>query len=226
LYKLPERIAVLGAFPIEVELIGEALVSPDKISKKGFLTCSAGSFNSRMLLVGYTGMGKVKAASGIQAAVDLFCPGLVLFCGTAGGLSCETSPLDIIIATRFLEYDAGPKKPNWTKTEPTLVSFLEKGMKSIHSEDHIKVRCGPLITGDKPVLDSDTKKILAQEFNALAVDMEAAAAGAVAAANSIPFAVIKGITDSADKNGLKDFKKNVRKSAAQVQRALMNLLDQ
>ena len=47
----------------------------------------------------------------------------------------------------------------------------------------------------------------------------------VAAANRIPLGIVKAITDSADRKGVKDFKRNVREGCALIQRVVISLLE-
>ena len=224
MFDLPERIAVLGAFPIEVERFGGLVKSGGMLERAGPLKYLSGAFGSRILLVGTLGIGKVRAAAGSQAALDLFHPGLVLLCGTAGALAEGVRPLDLVVADRVLQHDTGPKEPEWLVLDAGLAARLEEAsLQSLGSSPH-KVFRGGLVTGDQPVLDLKARKSLAGRFGALAVDMEAAAAAAVAEANRVPLAVVKAITDSADRNGVQDFKKHVRQGAALAQEAVAALL--
>jgi adenosylhomocysteine nucleosidase len=206
-----ERIAFLAAFRIEVEGLVKLLEEPGPMEKKGFLRHVRGRRGARRVLVGTTGMGKARAAAGTQAALDLFDPDLLVFCGTAGSLRPQVRPLDVVMADRVLEHDTGPKEPAWIEA-----ARLDLGSEVIR---------GGLISGDRPVLDAAERETLASRYDALAVDMEAAAALAVAQANGVRAAAVKAITDRADGSGVNDFRKNVERCAERLADLLRTVMD-
>lgn len=219
------RVAVLAAFRVELEKMADALADVSPREEAGPLRYVVGRRGDRPLLAGTTGMGKVRAAAAVQAVVDRFQPDLILFCGTAGGLSPRVKALDLVVADRFLCHDTGPEEPAWNEVEPELAARLAQGARSAAQNPAHTVHEGALITGDCPVLSVKEREILFNRFQALAVDMEAGAAAAVAALNRIPLAAVKAVTDSADKNGIRDFKKNVQAGAALAQSAVIHFLD-
>ena len=224
-YELSRKIAILGAFRIEVERIKNLLTGAGEIRQAGCLEYVTGSSGGRSILVGITGMGKVRAASGVQAVIDRFQPDFILVCGTAGALSDRVRPLDLVVVDRVLQHDTGPDEPGWIHLEPSYLDPMEAASRMALEGSPHAVSRGGLITGDRPVLDEGERNTLARRFDALAVDMEAGAAAAVSFANGIPFAAIKAITDSADGSGKKDFKKHVHQGTAHAQKAVACLLD-
>lgn len=220
-----DRVAVLGAFRVEIEIIADSLSGASGPQQAGPLTYVTGKFNHRDLLVGSTGVGKVRAAAGVQAAADLFRPALVIICGTAGALSKKIRPLDLVVAEKLLQRDTGPNDPEWTELEPKVVDRLEAASRTALESLGRSIHRGGLVTGDRPVLSKREGTVLAKRFGALAVDMEAAAAHVVCMANGLPMGVIKAITDSADRKGIRDFKKNVKEGTALAQQAVTRFLD-
>jgi hypothetical protein len=61
-----------------------------------------------------------------------------------------------------------------------------------------RVHVGTIATGDQVILAAEKKDWLTQTFGAVAVEMEGAAFAQVAAANSVPWLLIRSISDSAD----------------------------
>lgn len=220
-----DRVAVLGAFRVEIEIIADFLSRASGLREAGPLTYVEGKLGDRHLLVGSTGVGKVRAAAGVQAAADLFRPALVIICGTAGALSKKIRPLDLVVAEKLLQHDTGPKDPEWTMLEPNVADRLEEASRITLDGTGQSIHRGGLVTGDQPVLSKREGTVLAKRFGALAVDMEAAAALVVCRANGLPMGVIKAITDSADRKGIGDFKKNVKEGAARAQQAVTRFLD-
>ncbi len=218
------KAVILSAFRVEIDKIAEALECKGELCEKGPLRYVTGRYASMDVLAGTTGVGKVRAAAGVQAAIELFDASFVLFVGTAGALSAGLRPLDLVVSDRLLQHDTGPDEPAWFDADPELSCLLEKAARSVLDTGKSSVHRGDMISGDYPVLDKETGKRLADRFGAVAVDMEAAAAASVSAINSIPFAAIKAVTDSADRNVIKEFKKHVHEAAAVAQAAVLCFL--
>jgi adenosylhomocysteine nucleosidase len=221
----PIDVAILAAFRLELEGMAAELEDVSSEAPDGPLRFVTGLRGTRSVLLGTTGMGKVRAAAAVQHVIDRFQAGRILFCGTAGGLPKQVKPLDLVVADRLLCHDTGPEDPAWVEADPALCAALERCAREALPDAPEAVHRGPLITGDRPVLAAREGKALVKRYHALAVDMEAAAAAAVAALNGVPLAVVKAVTDSADKNGIRDFKKNVKAAAARAQKAVLRFLD-
>jgi hypothetical protein len=63
-----------------------------------------------------------------------------------------------------------------------------------------QVHCGVIATGDQAVFSRAKKEWLRETFEALAVEMEGAAVAQVAIANSLPWLVVRGISDPANES--------------------------
>ncbi|MHC4943497.1 MAG: 5'-methylthioadenosine/S-adenosylhomocysteine nucleosidase [Planctomycetota bacterium] len=221
-----ERAVILAAFRVEVERLPERLEGKSALEEAGFLKYVTGEFEGRAVLVGTSGMGKVRAAAAAQKAVDLFQPGILLCCGTAGALREGVVPLDLVLGEKVLQHDTVPEVSSWIEADPSMTGRLEQAAQDVVKGTPHALHRGGLVTGDRPVLDAGERKELARRFDALAVDMEAAAVVQVALENGVPAAVIKAVTDSADEHGKSDFKKNVKKGAGLAQQAVLALLTQ
>ena len=78
-----------------------------------------------------------------------------------------------------------------------------------------KTHVGRLITGEAFITENERYKLI-ERFEPLCVDMESASIAHVCYANSIPFVVVRAISDSADENGTETFEKNVEAAALQA----------
>jgi adenosylhomocysteine nucleosidase len=56
------------------------------------------------------------------------------------------------------------------------------------------------------------------------VEMEGAVVGAICAANSVPFVVLRAISDHAGPLAMLEFRRNARASSRRVQEVVLNLL--
>lgn len=247
------KTVILGAFRTEVEQLYMRLQDASGLRSKGPLKYVTGKLGDSGILVGTMGIGKVRAAAAAQAAIHIFQPQRIIVCGTAGSLAPEVGALDLVVARDLLQYDTGPSEPKPIATAPELFESLcgaaratidsnsespqfdagrvelsdaDKSGADESAADHAgAVHTGTLITGDKPVIEAEFREALYQKYNAKAVDMEAAAVAAVCELNAIPMGVAKAITDTADEGVEKDFKKNVKESAARAQQVVLSLFD-
>ncbi len=216
------RIAVLAALKKEIA----GIVKETGLSRP-FEPCPTfpfieGSFRGHRLLVGRTGAGKVLAAAATQAVCLSFSPEAVLLCGTAGSLSRSAPPLNVVVARKALAHDADPAVARWHHTDSRLVEDLAATCRELRLDESLNV--GAIVTGDQPVFCGEKRRELAARFDAVAVDMEAAAVVQVAELNRVPVAVVKAVTDHADRQAESDFRRNLKPAVKRVQEVVLHFL--
>jgi len=133
-----------------------------------------------------SGMGAERAA---RAAEDLVhCGmGLLISWGTAGALAADLQAGDLIIPEEVIS-GSGRSCPTDRTLRTTLLGRLDECPGSIF--------LGRLYNVSEVLKNSTEKMALHQKYKALAVDMESAAIGTVAARHGVPFMVIRVITDT------------------------------
>ena len=218
------RIALLAACTREIESLVREIGLPFPLkpclgaggigrrgaagSRPPFLTL--GAFKGNEIAAVVTGVGKVRAAFTTQFVIDSFGPDRIILTGTAGALSPAVEPLDLVLPSRVLAFDVRPR-PVWLETDVRAAA----GLRRVVGETlpGTAVHEGALISGDRPLLKASERDRAASRFNALAVDMEAAAAVETAAANGVGLLALKAVTDRADESGTVDFKANLAAAA-------------
>lgn len=167
-------------------------------------------------------MGKVNAAMTAQAAVERFRPAAILICGSAGGLHPDILPGDLVISTHAAQHDAGMNWGNRFVTlgvqfhhngriglrrrfpaDPSLLAAAQEAARALPHDGHGRppqVHAGLIVTGDQAVFSRQRRQAILETWQALAVDMESAAVAQVAAAHSIPWLAVRGISDLADED--------------------------
>jgi adenosylhomocysteine nucleosidase len=160
-----------------------------------------------------SGLGKVHAAAATQILISQCAPDAIFSCGSAGSLDTRHQIGDIIIGESTTQHDYGffmpetfipfglqirrpKKKPTFLKEIPADSELLRVA-KSMH-ESQFQVFYGSILTGDQVILSSERRQLLADQFRALAVDMESAAIAQVAYMHDVPFLAVRGISDYAD----------------------------
>ena len=83
-----------------------------------------------------------------------------------------------------------------------------------------RIHRGTVATGDTFIASGEMKQRLSRDFGAICGEMEGGAIGHVCAANNIPFAVLRSISDGGDENALMDYP-TFKKIAAETSTAIM-----
>ena len=107
--------------------------------------------------------------------------------GIAGGLDPSLDSGDVVVATAVIAESGAWKVP------PAVVSSMVDRVRA----SGINVTHGPLVGVNEPVLLPSTKASIRRETDAIAVDMESHIGAAYAAANDLPFAAVRVISDPA-----------------------------
>jgi hopanoid-associated phosphorylase len=124
----------------------------------------------------------------LSAAVARGCSGIISF-GTAGGLGPDLEPGALIVANA-VEGPLGRCATDrlWSERLAAALAATPLGA---------RLRRGLVIAVSAPLTSAHDKERLHRSSGALAVDMESHIAGAIAAAQGLPFAVCRAIVDPA-----------------------------
>ena len=205
-------IGIIGAMSAEVEKIIEALDLREckRISGIDFYS---GTLFGKRVAVAKCGIGKVFAAVCCEAMILHFSPRLIVNTGVGGALSAELSPLDIVFAKSLVQHDMDTSPLG----DPVgLVSGINKiyfdadarateVLKCAADKMGVKSCVGIIATGDRFVASFEDKVRIRNTFLADACEMEGCAIAHTAFINSVPFAVVRAISDSADGSSSMDY---------------------
>ncbi len=222
-----ELTGVLGAFGDEIRMIKDSLKDKEACSYLG-IKFVKGTLNGRHVVVAETGVGKVNAAMTTAVMIDRFHPVEVLFTGIAGGIAEDLKPGDLVIGERLVQHDLGllaqdgfklegernpangVRNPVYFKSDERLVGYAKLAFEktrfiSIDGEAP-KLKTGLIATGDCFVASDAKKAELQKNLDAQAVEMEGGAVAQICYQQSVPFIVIRSISDKADANAKTDIK--------------------
>jgi adenosylhomocysteine nucleosidase len=121
--------------------------------------------------------------------------------GVAGGLDPDLSAGDLIVAEEVLAVEddhggeSGGRVDAWRPDAPCAA--VAHAALTAHG---LRVRRGTIATAPRPVLTVRDKGALFRLSPALAVDMESAAVAAAARDAGLPFFVLRGVCDAADRS--------------------------
>ena len=211
-------IGIIGAMDSEVDNLIARMDGPSVTvyARRQFVT---GQLAGKDVVVVKSGIGKVAAAITAQMLIDRFGVGALLNTGMAGGLDPRLAVKDLVVATGALQHDfdltafghvkgfltgEDDQKPTVFAADPTLVDKALAAAAQVLPEGS-KAITGLVASGDVFVDDSALKATLRDDFGAAAAEMEGAAIAQAAVANSIPFAILRTISDLAEQDASVSF---------------------
>ncbi|WP_297377740.1 5'-methylthioadenosine/adenosylhomocysteine nucleosidase [uncultured Helcococcus sp.] len=226
-------IGIIGAMDVEVQAIKNKMHNIEEINYLDSIFYK-GNIKEKEVVLCKSGVGKVNAAIITTILLYHFDIDFVINIGTSGGMIPSQETLDIVISDRVIQHDFdtsyldGPEGLGiYSQSDKSLGDKIKEAFDKNHIEANIYF--GDIISGDKFVGDNSLIKDLREKFpQAIACEMEAGAVGQACEKFSIPFVVIRSLSDIVDKdNSENDFLKNVeitsKRSADMVESFIENL---
>jgi adenosylhomocysteine nucleosidase len=210
-------LAIVSAMPEEIALVVESL-SGVRTREFGQRQFHVGAFEGTEAVAVFSRMGKVAAAATVTQLLAAFPVDTLVFSGVAGGVHQELAIGDVVVATGLLQHDLDAR-PIFPRYEVPLLG------RSVFDTDAAisdrlaraatpKVRRGVVASGDKFFARHDEVQELRGRLPEVAcVEMEGAAVAQVCAEYSVPFGVVRTISDAADENSQHDFPRFARQIA-------------
>lgn len=209
-----KRIGIIGAMEAEVADL-KAGMKNVKITSRAAMNFYEGTLEGKEAVVVQSGIGKVNAGICAQILVDLFQVDAIINTGIAGGLYKDINIGDMVISTDLVQHDvdatgfaypAGqiPGMDVFSfRADETLGEMAVKCCGEVNPD--IRVFRGRIATGDQFISGAEAKNRIITLFDAFAAEMEGGAIAQAAYLNSIPFLVIRAISDKADGSAPEDY---------------------
>lgn len=196
-------LGIIGAMDIEVQLIKDKMSNLEEVNYKAFKFYK-GKYNGIDVIITTCGVGKVNAASCTQILIDRFNITHIINTGIAGSLNKDVKACDIVISDDVTYHDVRieqmknlfPFRENF-KADGVLIDMAVKACQNTPL-GKCNYHVGRIVTGEGFISSNELKKIIAEKYDSHCVDMESGAIGHVAYLNSIPFVIIRSISDNAD----------------------------
>jgi adenosylhomocysteine nucleosidase len=205
-------IAILCATPREMSCLTSIVHGLQKQSPAGTHLVE-GNLDGLDLVLLACGVGKAAAAAGSRFLIDHYDLDALVNYGIAGSLNGQVKTGDLVIATHLLSGDVGVAHSRGFKTTgpgacrgsgvvfsprcPVSPAMLDRASAAAVRAG-LNYHMGNLLTCDQVVLDPELRQHLGERFDALAVDMEGAAAAGVARGEGLPFVAARAISDELD----------------------------
>lgn len=227
------KIGIIGAMEVEVEALKKKMNIKNTVSKAS-MDFFEGSLNDTEVVVVRSGVAKVNAGICVQILSDIFNVTHVINTGVAGSLDAKINIGDIVISTDAIYHDVDATVFGYKKGEvPQLgcVSFtadkemISKAKDAIgKAAPDIGVFEGRVCSGDQFISDPDVKKGIIENFGGMCTEMEGAAIAQACFLNSIPFVIIRAISDKADGSDIVDYPVFEKKAAGDCAALVMEMV--
>lgn len=216
------KIGIIGAMKSEVSLLKQEMRVEYKKEKASmeFLT---GYLGDNEVVVVQSGIGKVNAAICAQILIDDFKVTHIVNTGVAGALNNTLDIGDIVISVDAVQHDFTVEAIGFKKGEipfTGLVAFTadeilrKKAVEAVQGAlPNINAIEGRICSGDQFISSDKVKEKIVNEFSGDCAEMEGAAIAQVCYLNSIPFVILRAISDKADDSGKISFAEFEKKAA-------------
>ena len=208
-------IGIICALSIEVEELTKLLKNKEEktIAKMKYIS---GDINGKKVVMTECGIGKVNAAMSTQVMIDKYSPDVIINSGIAGSISRQLKIGDIVISKDCVQHDfdgtqmGDPKGLIQYNDEtridiPVSENVSKKLFDACKDLENTNVMLGRIATGDIFVAKKEMRRSIAEQFDALACEMEGGAVAQVCYRNGVECAVLRCISDDFDENQFMDF---------------------
>jgi len=201
------KIGIIGAMDEEVSILKSAMkeVTTTQIAGCEFYQ---GELNGKKVVLTKSGIGKVAAAVATTLLLEKFAPDTIINTGSAGGFDTDLNVGDIVISTevRFHDvdltafgYEIGQmaQLPPAFEATPSLIDIAHSAAQTLPDLNTVQ---GLICTGDIFMADPTKAEVARNNFPTMkACEMEAAAIAQVCYQFSVPFVIIRSLSDIAGK---------------------------
>jgi adenosylhomocysteine nucleosidase len=241
--------ALLSAMPEEVGEVLE-LMEDRKSFDIGMRHYQEGRINGQQVVAVFSRWGKVAAATTVTTLIQKFGISKLIFTGVAAAIDERLAIGDVVIADKLLQHDmdASPMMPRfeipllqktWFKTDGQLLTDAKRSVDSLLEEKNYhqhfdeavcasfgitqpKCWTGAIASGDQFIASNAQREKLKELLpEVLCVEMEGAAVAQVCYEHSIPFIIIRTISDVAGDQSHIDFPAFVAKVAGRYSREIV-----
>ncbi len=217
-------LGVITATVEEYDALGKILPGAEKVKAQAGMEFLVGEMNGKKVVGVQAGIGKVSAAVCTQVMIDNFHPDAIINVGVAGALNPELHVGDIVISKDAAQHDFDTC---FFGDSPGFISVInkiyfeadEKLMKAADEAAEalqIPHQIGRIVTGDQFICNEEKKQWLISQFQGDCTEMEGGAIAQACYMNSIPFVIIRAISDGASDGAPMQYEEFVTLAAARA----------
>jgi adenosylhomocysteine nucleosidase len=228
-----QEIGIIVAMDEEREAILN-IMADVKVEQVYNLRFLKGKIQGKNCILVKSGVGKVNAARTTQIMIQNFDVQYVINLGSGGSINRLLNIGDVLIAKQVVQHDFditafGHSKGYITgigdkiDCDRDLVNEMEQIVQSMPERSY-QIKIGVIATGDIFCTESWMKDKIRAKFDADVVDMECAAIAQVCYLDSVPFIVIRSISDTPNGNNARTFDENLKLASKRCANILKEFL--
>ncbi|MBO4386564.1 MAG: 5'-methylthioadenosine/adenosylhomocysteine nucleosidase [Treponema sp.] len=212
---MQKKVGIIGAMDVEVKTLKSVLLplpgeSSVRTTVAGGCEFYEGLLDGIAVVVVKSGVGKVNAALCAQRLAIQFGVSHVINTGIAGAMASGLKVLDFVASTDALYHDMDATGFGYKVSEvpqmkcsdfpadPKMLDAATVAFASLKEAKGHELIAGRIATGDQFISDKEIKKHIRETCNPACVEMEGAAIAHACYLNSIPFVIIRCMSDMAD----------------------------
>lgn len=216
------KTGIIGAMDQEVDSLKREVKDAVSTTIAGMEFCE-GSLDGQQVVIVKCGIGKVNAGTCAQLLINVFGTDRIINTGVAGSLDAAIDIGDIVVSTDAVQHDFdltplgyapgeldGIGSPSLT-ADPHMRALAVDAVKQCAPEVHVFE--GRVCTGDQFISSAEQKRSISERFGGLCCEMEGGAIAQICCQNSIPFVIIRAISDKADGSAEMSFTEFVQEAA-------------
>ncbi|MGN0309199.1 MAG: 5'-methylthioadenosine/adenosylhomocysteine nucleosidase [Bacteroides sp.] len=197
-------IGIISAMQSEHDQLA-ARLQEKNVMGRGRLSFVTGRIGRNEVVLAQSGIGKVNAALGAAALMDLFDIKALVSTGVAGGIDPVLQVTDVVASSRLAYHDVWCGDGNAYGQIQGLPLYFEADKQLLEAalrlneggELESRVHGGLICTGDQFISNRDELQVIKSRFpEALAVDMESAALAHTCYLRGVPFISFRIISDT------------------------------
>ena len=228
-------IGIIAAMAEELEILLKDLTLESK-KEKANMTFHKGELYGKDVVAVVCGIGKVNSAICTQILASEYNVDKIINVGVAGGIGKEIYPGDIVVAENLVQHDMDttafgdkmgqiPRLDTFDfKCDKEMVSLAKRACEEL---SELNSFVGRIASGDQFIANLEKIQWLDKEFGAISCEMEGASIAQVCYLNSIPFVVIRSISDNANNGAHMDYQKFIPvavKNSTKILRQMLELM--
>ncbi len=206
---------LIGAMPEELERL-MALADAVRRETVGPFELVEATLEGAPVVMATCGIGKVNAAALAQALASAGV-GRVIVTGVAGALDPSLRVGDIVVSRDAVQHDVDvtglgyepgrvPGEPLSWEADPELRGAALAAAEEVAERDGVRALLGRVASGDVFVAEAQRAAELRERFGASCAEMEGAAVAQVLSRWSLPWVVVRSVSDTADQAAEVDFR--------------------
>lgn len=225
------RIGIIGAMAQETKLLLSEMVNV-KTEKYFHITIHSGQLKGHDVCLVQSGIGKVNSAIATALLITHEKVEAVINTGSAGSLA-GLSIGDVVISNQVAYHDVDatafgykvgqvPQMPAYYLADEKLVEIAKRAVQ----RQALRSLVGEVVSSDSFIASSEKMTMIKEHFpSALCTEMEGASIAQTCYCFSVPFVVVRAISDNADGQAQVSFDDFIIKAGEESAKMVMAMLD-